>query len=208
MQVKLLRRVLVTLAALALAGCGPPDHHDNPGVLTVSFTPAPPSLPELTLTSATLLVGRIQPVGNRPPPPPPMLLPPPLSIDATATTPAMRVFDMLPPGVYSRVQFALDSDRPDIPDVALAGTWRGTPFTAPLGMFGGTPIEVRATTGAELEPGHDATLAVRIDVGSWFAGNLLDQAMPSGGQILCDMSNNPQVAGALLMRVVQSFSLP
>jgi hypothetical protein len=200
----MLRHGLLACASLLFVACGPPAVHPEPGKLTVAFTPEPPSIPELTLSSATLVIDHLQPIGNGPPPmpPPPM----PLMIDVLSTAPVARIFDPIPPGVYSRVIFSVDNRNG--PAVNLQGTWRGTPFVARLGAFGGNPVDVRGTVGAEIEPGRDATLSVQIDVGSWFAGNLLDQATASNGQITCDMMNNPQVAGALLMRVDQSFSLP
>lgn len=189
--------LLVAIAAGA-AACGPPDGHPPPGKLTVAFAPAAANVTDLTLTSATMMIDRIMPLGNAPPPGPPP--PTHLTVDALAAAGASIDFDRLPPGVYSRVQFSVDV-------VMAQGTWRGTPFSALVGMFGGNQIDLRAANGVDLDAGQNATLTVGIDVGSWFAGDVLDGATPSGGQILCDMQNNPATTGQLSMRVNSSFSL-
>jgi len=193
------RRLLLLVAiAAGAAACGPPDGHPPPGKLTVSFVASPANVANLTLSSASLMIDRIMPIGNAPPPGPPP--PTHLTIDALSATGASISFDRLPPGLYSRVQFSVDA-------VMAQGSWRGTPFSALVGMFGGNQIDLRAATGVALDAGQDATLTVAIDVGSWFGGNVLDGATPSGGQILCDMQNNPATTAQLSMRVNSSFSL-
>jgi hypothetical protein len=186
------------VAIAAASACGPPDMHPPPGTLTVAFKPTPPSVANLTLSSVTLVVDRIMPIGNAPPPGPPP--PTRLTIDALSTTGASLDFDHLPQGVYSRVQFSVDG-------VTVHGSWRGTPLTAMVGMFGGNQIDLRSSTGREIGPGLDATLSVAVDVSSWFAGDVLDGATSSGGQIVCDMQNNPMVTGQLSMLVNSSFTL-
>lgn len=195
---KLDGRMLLLCATAALAACGPPMH-PPPGTLTVAFKPQAASVANLTLSSATMMVDHVVPLGNGPPPglPPPR---PPLAIDALSTIGASIDFDHLPQGVYSRVQFSVDA-------VQIQGSWRGTPLTAMIGMFGGNLIDLRSPTGEEIGPGMDATLTVDIDVAGWFAGNVLDGATPSGGQIVCDMQNNPMVTGQLSMHVDSSFAL-
>lgn len=195
----MVRRVLLGCLSVALVACGQGEHHAPPGTLTVSFQPQAAVVADLTLSTAMLSIDRVQPIGNSPP----MMPPPPtrLLVDALSPTGASIAFDRLPPGVYSRVQFSVD-------DTTMQGTWRGTPFVAHVGMFGGSQIDLRASVGAELDPGRDLELTVRIDVASWFDGNVLDGASAAGGQITVDMSSNPQVAGALLGRVASSFSLP
>jgi hypothetical protein len=199
MQSRTSWRVLVGCAAAMLAaGCGPGDHHPMPGTLTVDFEPALAGVADLTISSAMLMVDRIQPIGSVPPmgPPPPTHL----TIDALATAPATIAFDHLPQGVYSRLQFSVDT-------VAVAGTRRTTPFSVHIGMFGGNQIDVRANAGQEIGPGESATLVVDIDVASWFSEAVLDGATVSGGQIVCDGASNPMTTGAISMRVDDSFTL-
>lgn len=189
--------LLVCAAALAGA-CGPPKPPPPGGTLTVTFAPGPASVANLTLTTATLTVDHVQPIGNVPPqmPPPPMIL----TINALSPDGASLEFEHLPPGVYSRLQFSVDS-------ATIQGTWRGTPLSAEIGLFGGIPVDLRSNGGAQLGPGQDATLTVAVDVAGWFAGDVLDMAMPMGGQILCDGQHNQTVTNRLSMQVNGSFTL-
>lgn len=54
----------------------------------------------------------------------------------------------------------------------------------------------------------DAEFEISIEAGIWFAGRLLDYAMPINGEIVCDEQRNTQVAAALRERIVDSFALP
>jgi hypothetical protein len=190
------------LGVAAVAGCGGPGQpHPDPGTLTISFQPQPASVAGLSLATATLQLDRIQVIGNRPPPDPPP--PMPLTVDALATSATSTAAMHPPPGVYSRVQLSVEQ-------LTVTGTWRGTPLEVHLGMFGGNQVDVRSAsgTGIDLEPGDDVTLPVQINVGSWFADNVLDGAMVVNGRILCDPQHNGPTSMQLSMRVNLSFSLP
>jgi len=137
--------------------------------------------------------------GNVPPPPNVGQM---LTVNALGAAQQVKI-DMLPQGVYSRVQFGFDM-------VSISGTWKSTPFTAflsppPRAM---PPVDLRSANAQELGPEMDITFPVALDVGSWFANDLLDQATPMGGQITCDMVQNPDVTMQMTMRVHDSFSLP
>jgi hypothetical protein len=188
------------LVLLLVVACGPPEGPPPPGKLTLKLAPAALATANLTLSSADMHIDRIMPIGNVPPPhmPPP---PPMLDVDASSTMGASFTFDMLPPGLYSRVQLSVEG-------VMVMGSWRGTPLTARLGMFGGGMVDVRSATGADVEPSTNATLTVTIDPNQWFAGNLLDGAMTMNGQIVCDMMSNGPITGELNRRVTASFALP
>ena len=174
--------VAVAVALLGgLAGCGGPDDRPRAGELSVTFIPLPASVPELQLTSATMRLSHIGVFGNAPPPPGP---PPPNDLAFDALDGGVRRDFMLPPGIYSRVQLAYEN-------VVINGTWRGTPFQVRLAMMRGFPVDLRATVGRELSVDNDVAFVVDVDVGSWFAGNLLDGAVASGGQIICDPLTNP-----------------
>ena len=88
-------------------------------------------------------------------------------------------FDMLPQGVYSRITFRIDA-------IHAQGSWRGVPLTIQIEPEDGTPsnVDLRSSSGVELTAGHDATLTVRVDAGSWFAGDVLDSAAQSSSQIV------------------------
>jgi len=193
--------VLACACACILAACGPASQPPPPGTLTVSFEPQAVNVANLALSSATLRLRSLIALGDRPPQGPP----PPVEVTVTVAPPANAsfTFDMPPPppGVYSRLQFLVE-------DATIAGTWRSTPFTAHLGMFGGGMVNLFSASGTEVGAGHDGAFTVTVDANAWFAGNLLDTAMVSGGQITCDQSNNPSVAMQLTMRIAQSFAIP
>ncbi|HWE31286.1 MAG TPA: hypothetical protein VHB97_24945 [Polyangia bacterium] len=192
-------RFVLLCASAAAAACGP-GHEPHPsGTLTIVFAPMPANVASLTLSSAMLVVDRIEPIGNVPPPPgPPPILHVP--IDATSTAEATVDFPHLPQGIYSRLEFSVDN-------VAVAGSWRGTPFTVSIDMFGGAEIDLRSNVGVPIGPDEGATMTVGVDVSGWFAGDVLDNAMVSGGQITCDAQNNPAVTAQLSSQVAASFSL-
>jgi hypothetical protein len=194
-------RILVTLmlALTAAAGCEQPDHPPNAGQLSITFTPKPPTLANLTLGSGALSLDHILVLGDAPPPMhPPMM--PPVGVDVLGS-PTSVTLTMLPPGVYSRVQLTFE-------DVLIQGTWRGAAFQVRIAAFRPAPVDMRSPTGKELAHGQDVAFAVSIDANTWLAGDLLDSATPSpGNQILVDDQNNVMVAAALMMRIAQSFSL-
>lgn len=187
-------------AALA-AGCGQAPGTANPpdGVLTLEITPADTTVASLQLSSATLRVENVSVFGDTAPDSRSMLSN--ANIDLLSAG-SRFTFTMLPEGVYSRVRFALER-------VELQGTWRGTPLQAQLEAEddGGANVVDLRSAGAELAPGHDVTLSVSLDVGSWFAGALLDQAVASSGSIRIDEYDNTTVGQTLVSRVLGSFSL-
>lgn len=198
MRARSIWRVLLLCASAATAACES-GHEPRPsGTLTIVFAPVPASVTGLTLSSAMLVVDRIEPIGNvEPAGPPPMMHVP---IDAMSTAQVTVEFAHLPQGIYSRLEFSVDS-------LAVAGTWRGTPFTASVDMFGGAEIDLPSNVGVPIGPDEGATMTVGVDASAWFAGDVLDNAMVSAGQIVCDAQNNPAVTAQLSMQVDGSFSL-
>ena len=190
-------RVALAVALLGLVGCGGPDDRPRPGELSVTFIPVQGSVPEPQLTAATMRLSHIGVFGNAPPPGGP---PPPNDINFDALGGGVRRDFTLPPGIYSRVQLAYEN-------VVINGTWRGTPFQVRLGMMRGFPVDLRATVGRVLSVDNDVAFVVDVDVGSWFAGNVLDGAVASGGQIICDPLNNPTITMEVGMRIGRSFVL-
>jgi hypothetical protein len=109
---------------------------------------------------------------------------------------------MLPQGVYSRVRFSVDH-------ATAAGSWRGMPLTValePNDDNGASVVDLRSD-GVEVTPGHDGELAVGVDAGAWFAGNVLDGAAPVQGQIVVDGSHNVAVASQIISSLLGSFTL-
>jgi hypothetical protein len=106
---------------------------------------------------------------------------------------------MLPQGVYSRVRFTIDH-------VSAAGTWRDTPLSLSLEPSDDTPVDLRSD-GVEVTPGHDGVLALGVDPGSWFAGNVLDGATVSANEILVSGSSNGAVGAQIVSRIPLSFAL-
>ncbi|MDB4966526.1 MAG: hypothetical protein JWN44_2215 [Myxococcales bacterium] len=200
-------RVLATfirflvVSTIVIAGLGACEQHDDPpkpGQLTLTFTPAPPAVPNLTLDSGTMHIERINVLGDAPPP---MHMPPVQSFDLDVLSPGTSLtFTMLPPGVYSRVQLMFSN-------VQLQGSWRGTPFSARVASFRPLPVDLRSATGKELAHDENVSFTVGVDVTSWFAANLLDSAAPSAGQLVIDEQNNGAVGAELMMRIGRSFSL-
>jgi len=197
----ILHAITLALTVLAATACGPAPTPD-PGKLTVRFTPDALTTPELRLDMANLRLGRIVVFGSVPPPPgmmPPM--PTDVSFDALSATGASLTFDSLRQGIYSRVQLLVEM-------AALDGAWRGTPFHARLGgMFGGGMVDLRSPTGRELAPGQDVTFEVGVAPNQWLGDGILDSAVVTNGQIVCDMQQNPTLARELIDRVARSFFL-
>lgn len=208
------RRQLFACCALvvaAAAACGSPPMVPSPGALTVGFAPLPIDLPELKLDLGSLRLERIVVLGAAPPPRSPMPARSEVDLDLRTAGSSLR-FAALPQGIYSRVLFAPDS-------LVVDGTWRGTPLRVRIAKqpWGGPgappppppffPVDLRSATGREIAPGLDASLAVTIDVNAWFTGTLLDTAVMTGGQILCDAQNNASLTRRLADRVSRSFAL-
>ena len=193
-------RATAFVGATALAGCGgtpggPPPPSD--GTLTLSFAPASAQVSSLTLASAGVQLEGITIIGDVAPDGRSMISE--LQIDALSTGSSVKL-GAIPQGVYSRVRFNLEH-------VAVQGSWRGAPLQVQLESDNGTPVDLSSSSGVDVAPGHDGTFAVTLDVGSWFAGQLLDGATQSQGQIVIDAANNTTVAAQLKSRVAASFTL-
>jgi hypothetical protein len=192
-------RVLVVALALSACGPPPPPPPPPPGTLTVQLTPLPVSVPQLTLSTVTMHITDIAAIGDRPPPGAPP--PPPIEVQLDAlSTAGASVALTVPPGLYSRVLLVVES-------VTVHGSWRGTPLTAQLGMFGGGLVDLRSTTGVEVGAGENGAFMITVDPGVWFANGVLDSAMVTNNMIVCDQQNNPNIAAQLISRVTMSFSL-
>lgn len=192
-------RLGLVVVAAALGACGPPPMMHGPGTLTIDFKPMPAALADLTLSAVSIHLSHIGVFGDLPPSGPPPS--DEVQLDGTTATGMSLTVSQLPPGLYSRVEFAVEN-------AMVSGSWRGTPLTAHLGMtFAGSAVDLRSPTGQEVGSNHDGEFTVDVDVGSWFGGDILDTAMIDNGTITCDMQNNPDVTGMLNQRVSASFSL-
>lgn len=193
---------LTLLAATLAAGCGGMPTAPNPdnGVLTLTITPADTAVTSLQLDSAALEVENLSVLGDVAPDSRSMIAK--ANIDLLSAG-SRFTFTMLPQGVYSRVRF-------NIHHVVFQGTWRGVQVQCQIEIgddgVGGI-VDLRTATGGELAPGHDVTLPVTLDVGSWFADNLLDAAVQSGGNIQIDEYNNTAIGQQLATRALSSFTL-
>lgn len=189
----------VALLAAALAGCGNPPGRTNPdpGVLTLTLRPGSPAVSGLQLDAARMELEHLEILGDVPAGDRATL--PSAEVDLLGA-PSRYVFSMLPQGVYSRVRASLDH-------LELQGSWRGMPLHVDVEGEDHGLIDLRTASAAELAPGHDVTLDADIDVGSWFAGDLLDQATAIGGQIEIDEYVNGGVGAELVARAVASVSL-
>ena len=189
------------MAAALGAGCGSAPGTTPPagGVLTLDVAPQPVSVDSLALTSANVSIEGLTVIGDVTPGANSTL--PDFGLDVLGATRSFT-FDMLPQGVYSRVSFRID-------EIHAQGTWRGVPLSIQLESEDGSPatVDLRSSSGVELAAGHDATLTVDVDAGSWFAGDVLDSATQTSSQITIDSSNNAALAGELLSRAVASFAL-
>ncbi len=188
------------LAASVACGCGQSPGSQPPadGVLTVDIQPAPVSVSGLVLSSAHMQLENVTVIGDSS-----NGRLGEVSLDLLAAA-RMFTLDMLPQGVYSRVTFRVDSWE-------AQGTWRGVPLQIQLESGDGSTtanVDLRSSSGVELSAGHDVTLTVTVDAGSWFAGDLLDSATQSSSGIVIDgVTNNPSVGATLASRVAASFAL-
>jgi hypothetical protein len=191
---------VAALLAAALAGCGgAPDttQSSDPGVLTLRLRPTHTAVDGLELDSATMRLEHVQILGDVPAGDRSMLS----SADVDLLGAASQYeFTMLPQGVYSRVRCVIDRLR-------LEGAWRGTPLRIDVDSDDEGLVDLRTAAAQELAPGHDVAITAAIDVGSWFAGALLDQATPIAGQIFIDEYANRSVATQLAGRALASVTL-
>jgi hypothetical protein len=183
----------------ALAACGgPTTPAPNPGVLTMTLTPATLSVTGLQTTTAKVPLMNVTVLGDVAPDGRSMIAE--LDLDALAGAKEYS-FSTLPQGVYSVISFTFGASQ-------FEGTWRGMPLHIQLEAEDHpVPTQLRSQSGQEIGPGMDAAFAISVDTGSWFAGNLLDQAVPVGGAITIDDHTNDLVGEALAQRIATSFSL-
>jgi len=188
------------VAAALLSGCGQSPGMQPPagGVLTLNLAPSAPSVSGLSLSSAKIQIENLTVIGDVASGHASVSE---LSLDLLGATQSFT-FDMLPQGVYSRVDFRVDS-------LQAQGTWRGVPLQIQLepGDGSAATVDLRSSSGMELAAGHDVTFTVSVDGGSWFAGNLLDSATQSSSQIVVDQYNNTSIGSQILMRALASFTL-
>ncbi len=202
------------MATSALGTCSGEDEPTvpSPGSVTVRFAPRPFDTAGLTVQTARLHIRDLLVIGNVPPPPPRPFPPPPGSgppppppntrFDLDVLSPPRGVsFDFYPQGLYSRVLFAFDR-------VTIDGTWNRTPFRVAVGAFMGVRVDLRSATPQELGPGKDTAFEISLDPSAWFASRILDYAMVTNGEILCDDQHNLPLAAALNDRIATSFALP
>lgn len=189
------------LVAVALTGgCGQSPGMQPPsgGVLTLNLTPSPISVSGLSLQSAKVHLEGLTVIGDITSA---RANPSELTLDLLGAMQSFT-FDMLPQGVYSRVDFRVDS-------LQAQGTWRGVPLQVQVETPDGSSstVDLRSSSGMELGAGHDVTFTVSVDGGSWFAGNLLDSAAQSSSQIVVDANNNTSIGSQILTRALASFTL-
>jgi hypothetical protein len=188
--------------AAALGGCGgqPGGSGPQPGTLTVDVKPAVSAVTGLHVTSGRVQIEGLTVLGDVAPDGRSMISE--FNLDLLSSGASFSL-SMLPQGVYSRVRFTVDH-------AVVAGTWRELPLS--ISIEGGddagsaSVVDLRSN-GVEVTPGHDGELALGLDAGSWFAGNILDSATPVQNQIVIDGSHNATVAAQLLARIPASFAL-
>lgn len=185
--------------ASALAGC---DGHGGGqmttnGVLTVDVRPTTMPPAGLTISGGRVHIEGLTVLGDVAPTGRSMVSE--FSLDLASTGASFSLSE-LPQGVYSRVHLNVES-------VGVTGSWRGMPLQFAYETEPSIGVDLRAD-GVEIAPGHDGELAVGVDAGAWFAGNVLDGATPDGnGALVVDPSHNPVVAATVASRVGASFSL-
>lgn len=188
------------VAAALLSGCGQSAGMQPPagGVLTLDLTPSPISVSGLSLQSAKVQIEGLTVIGDITSA---RANPSELSLDLLGAMSSVT-FDMLPQGVYSRVDFRVDS-------LEAQGTWRGVQLQVQVETPDGAPatVDLRSSSGMELGAGHDVTFTVTVDGGSWFAGNILDSATQTSSQIVVDQYNNTSIGSQILMSALASFTL-
>ena len=166
------------------------------GTLTLVFAPTTPTANNLTLSQAGVKVEGVAVYGDVTPDYRTMLTGEP-TIDMFGA-PFTHTFDQAPQGLYSRVHFRLEG-------ITFQGTYGSYPIQAQIEYE--TNIDLRDPVGQEVGAGHSAVFTVTLDGTQWF-GDLLAQAVPSGGQIVIDsFQNNVTVAQAIAHNVAAAVSL-
>lgn len=188
-------------SATALTGCGsqPGGNGASGGILTLDLNPTVSAVSGLQLTSGRVQIEGLTVLGDVAPDGRSMVSE--FNLDVLSAGASFSL-SMLPQGVYSRVRFSVDHAN-------VAGSWRGMPLTVSLEPDddnGASVVDLRSD-GVEVTPGHDGELAVGVDAGAWFAGNVLDGATPDQGQIVVDDSHNVAVATQIISNLVGSFTL-
>ena len=194
-------RVYASVAALTvLSACGGdttnPTDATPSGKLTLIFAPIAPQATGLSLTQAKVQVEAVAVIGDLTPDYRTMLTGE-TDIDMLAA-PRSFVFDQAPQGLYSRVHFKLG-------DITFEGTYNGMQIHCQIDPE--TSIDLRDPVGQDVWPNHSAIFTVSFDGSAWFAGNVLAQAVPSGGQILIDSLNNVAVGQAIARNAAAAISL-
>jgi hypothetical protein len=187
--------------ATALGGCGGQTGGNGPadGTLTLDVRPTVSAVTGLQLSSGRVQIEGLTVLGDVAPDGRSMVSE--FNLDVLSSGASFSL-SMLPQGVYSRVRFSVDH-------ATVAGTWRGMPLTVsvePDDDNGASVVDLRSA-GVEVTPGHDGELAVALDAGAWFAGNVLDGATPDQGQIVVDNSHNAAVASEIISSMLGSFTL-
>jgi hypothetical protein len=184
------------VCALAL-GCSSGGQKSEPGVATIDFVPTLPTDTNLVLSSGDMHLSHIALAGTTPPP----ASPPMVQLDLDLESPGgVAMLDGLDPGTYSIVLIEYHA-------VMLAGTWKGTPFTAHVEPVDTPQVHVTAPMGQALGENENVAFTTDIDVGAWFAGDLLDSATVENGTIQIDYQHNMTLANTIAMSVSQSFSV-
>jgi hypothetical protein len=193
-----LTRLLAAASLSAMTGCGntPGGTGPAPGTLTVDVKPAAVAVSGLVLTSCKLQIEGLTVLGDVAPDGRSMIHE--FTLDALSSGTSFSL-SMLPQGVYSRVRFSVDQ-------MSAAGTWRGTALSLSLEGGDNSVVDLRSD-GVEVTPGHDGELALGVDPGSWFAGNVLDGATVASNQILINGTTNGAVGAQILSAVPASFTL-
>ncbi len=190
------------MAAMALAACG-----DAPQVTPVDMGPArpvelalslkltAPSLDGLAVTGGELALTRVGVFGDVP---------------ADARTTLRRVefalpsdegsvpFQDAPYGLYSRAFAHID-------EVEVRGTWRDIPLVVDFEVEY-LDVDLRAPP-VEYSPTAGATLAVVIDMNTWFSAEHLDEAAIEGGFLRIDGRRNTGIAVGIARAIADSFSM-
>lgn len=188
---------LALVGALAvLAGCGgAPMQPPQVGTLTVSLTPTVPASGDLVVQGGQLELEGLSVFGDVAPDPRTML--PQVHLDLPGMGKSFT-FDNAPQGIYSRVRL-------DVDNAEVEGTWRGTPLHASIEPPDQSQaVDLRAA-GQEVGPGMSADFPIVFDVGSWFAGNLLDSAQVVSGEIVIDETHNTALGTQIASNMVASF---
>jgi hypothetical protein len=201
-----MRRLLHFIAAGSLiAGCGDaaaPGPSANYGLmLRIGLGPAPPSLPDLSLSTLRLHLTGVTAVSDRG------------SDDARARHDAADIdfgetveaeLPSAPAGTYSALAWTLGDTA--AAGIDLMGTTGGQRIHVQLT---GGPFDARCATPRVLAPGQRARLTLTADPGGWFDGVDLTQAMndEDDNGIIINMEDNSVLAYEILGNTIKSFRL-